>query len=211
MASVPLIRARGFDTQYFLWGRGNKKDPNTYAQWLKEVKPNAAVIDTGYKGTVLNWIRDKDASATGLLLSKNHDVKYDQNLIQPDHSIRTTQIESLVKYTNRSKTYTAQGGAKLFKGFDQDDGGAVARKYTQFDGINRWEAQADVEICFGQPGFLHGKPGVTARSVGLTPEERIGLNSRAEVLDHYRAVEDKRRNLGFMFDPSENQPSQTLD
>ena len=51
-------------------GRGNKRDPNTYAQWLKEVKPNAAVIDTGYKGTVLNWIRDKDTSATGFYSRK---------------------------------------------------------------------------------------------------------------------------------------------
>ena len=202
---LPLIRARGFDTQYFLWGRGNKKDPNTYAQWLKEVKPNAAVIDTGYKGTVLNWIRDKDVSATGLLLSKNHDVQYDQILIQPDHKKRTTQIETLVKYTNRSKTYTAQGGAKLFKGFDQDDG-AVARKYTQFDGVNRWEAQADVRDLFRAAGLSPWETWRYSSFVGLTPEERIGLNSRAEVLDHYRAVEEKRRDLGFMFDPSEKQP-----
>jgi len=57
---LPLLKARGRDVQYFMWSRLQNGDTATAKQWLKEVPPHAAVIDTGFSGTILKVIKEVD-------------------------------------------------------------------------------------------------------------------------------------------------------
>ncbi len=67
---LPLLKEQGRPVQYFLWSRLQNSDAKTKAQWLKEVPPNAAVVDTGYSGSIIDWIRKIDAGAKGYLLER---------------------------------------------------------------------------------------------------------------------------------------------
>jgi hypothetical protein len=186
---VPLLRARGFDTQYFLWSRANERDPQTYSQWMKEVKPGSTVIDTGYTGSIINWIREKDTTASGLLMSKSDISKYDQILDFKDHSDRVDKIEGLVKFINRSKTYTSKGSALLAKDENDED---VALRHNRTDGMNRWIAQGLIRDTLRRSGLPQWDVWRYSQFVGLTPEERLGVNSREEVNKHYELVQQKR-------------------
>ncbi len=189
---LPVIRAKGFDAQYFLWSRANDRDPNTYAQWLKETKPHSVVIDTGYRGSILDMIREKDKSAAGYLLSTRLSG-YQRILQDPDHHSRIAELENLVKYIRRSQTYTPKGGAKTLKGYDGDNG-QVAGKFNDFERKNRWDAQAEIRDVLRASGLSRWDTWRYSSFVGLTPEERLGLGSRKEVLEHYRVVDEQRRS-----------------
>ena len=186
---VPLLRARGFDTQYFLWSRANERDPQTYAQWMKEVKPGSTVIDTGYSGSIINWIREKDSTASGLLMSKSDTSQYDQILDFKDHSDRVGEIEGQVKLINRSKTYTPKGSALLPEDENDED---VASEHNRTDGMNRWIAQGLIRDTLRRSGLPQWDVWRYSQFVGLTPEERLGVNSREEVNKHYELVQQKR-------------------
>jgi len=188
---VPILRERGHDTQYFLWSRNNSTDEATYKQWMKEVKPGSVVIDSGFNGSVINWIKERDKTASGLLMSSNNDSPYDQILTLQDHSIRVGRLEELVKLINRSKSYTENGGALVTKGETKD--GTVAGKYRQFVGVNRWRAQSEIRDLLRASGVPEWYVWRYGNYVGMRPEDRIGLDSRSEVEEHYKQVEAARK------------------
>ena len=108
---VPILKERGHDVQYFLWSRINERDEASYRQWMKEVKPGAVVVDTGFSGSIIGWIRERDNTASGLLMSSASDSEYGQILSVPDHRYRVRQLEGLAKLINRSRSFTEIGGA----------------------------------------------------------------------------------------------------
>ncbi len=188
---VPILRERGHDTQYFLWGRNNGHDKATYDQWMKEVKPGSVVIDSGYTGSVINWIKERDRTASGLLMSRNNDSTYDQILTLQDHSYRVGKLEDLVKLINRSKSFTENGGVLVTKGETVD--GTVAGKYRQFTGFNRWSAQSEIRDLLRASGLPEWYVWRYGNYVGMTPQDRLGLDSRSKVEEHYKQVESARK------------------
>ncbi len=184
---MPLLRARGVQAQYFLWSRLNGEDPQTYKQWLKEVPPNSVVIDSGFSGSVIDKIRNKDNIATGLLMSSSDPQKYEQILVGGNSRERTLALEKLVKLTSRSRTYSEHGGAVL-QDVQDDHDTPVARKNTTFSGVNRWTAEAQNRDVLRAAGLPSWDVWRYSSYVGLTPQERLGLNSRSEVETHYRSI-----------------------
>ena len=167
----------------------NGEDPQTYKQWLREVPPNSVVIDSGFSGSIIDIIRNKDTSAAGLLMSSNG--KYGQILVGVRSHERTDDLEELVKLTSRSRTYTEHGGAVLQDAQDDYDA-PVTQKHTKFIGVNRWTAESQIRGVLRAAGLPSWDVWRYSSYVGLTPQERLGLNSRAEVEAHYRNIEALR-------------------
>jgi hypothetical protein len=181
---LPLLRDKGRPVQYFLWSRLQGADLPTREQWLKEVPPNAAVIDTGYSGSIINWIRSIDPSASGYLLSSSG--RYPQ-LLPGYGSGKVQKIEYFPKLIGRAKTYTENGGA-VSKNKTRDGDEEKGKK----DLNHRWFVQgANVDLlrAAGLPPWSVWR---FSDYVGLTPQERLGLNTRQEVRQHYLRVEEAR-------------------
>lgn len=188
---LPLLRDRGLNAQYFLWGRGNGKDLQTFRQWFKEVPPDALVVDSGFGGSVINWIRERDQSASGMLMSANQTTPYQQLLRDSDHHDRVEALEKLIKSIPRSKTYTESGGAKLVDKSDSD--GPVAQKRSRTEGTNRWSVEAQIRDVLRASGLPEWYVWRYSQFTGLTPQERLGLSTTAQVAEHYRQVEQLRQ------------------
>ena len=102
---LPILLADGRRAQYFLWTSLNDSGVTTVNQWLKEVPPNAAVVDTGYSGSIINRIKNYDATVSGYLLSTTGD-RYPRLLSDKHHSDRVSKIEQMTKLIERAgQTY----------------------------------------------------------------------------------------------------------
>lgn len=69
---VPLLKRRGVKVQYFLYSRLQLGDESTKEAWLREVPKGSYVVDTGYRGTIIDDIRSFDPSVKGLLFSSSN-------------------------------------------------------------------------------------------------------------------------------------------
>ena len=78
---LPLLKAQGRSVQYFLWS-GLQNLADTGPHWLKEVPPNSVVLDSGYKGTIIDNAKAADPTVSGFLLQKTRGL-YEQLLINP--------------------------------------------------------------------------------------------------------------------------------
>ena len=147
------------------------------------------VVDSGFCGSIIDKIRLKDYSASGLLMSSNNPRKYAQILVGDTSRGRTEEFERLVKLTGRSKTYNKHGSA-LVQDVQEDYDTPIARKDTRFGEVNRWSAEAQIRSVLRGAGLPPWDVWRYSSYVGLTPQERLGLHSRAEVegpLPKYRS------------------------
>ena len=181
---LPMLREQGRPVQYFLWSRLQGADVNTMNQWLKEVPPNSAVIDTGYSGSIINWIRNIDPSADGYLLSSSG--KYPQ-LLSGLTAGRVKEIEYFPKLIGRSSTYTNDGGA-VSKSKNRDGDEQKSKK----DFNHRWFVQGANSDMLRAAGLSEWKIWRYSEYVGLTPKERLLLDTEGEVTNHYSDIKAQR-------------------
>ena len=198
---LPLLREQGRPVQYFLWSRLQGADAPTRNQWLKEVPPNSAVIDTGYSGSIINWIRNIDPSADGYLLSSAG--KYPQ-LLSGRQASNVQQIEYFPKLIGRARTYTAEGGA-ISKLRDRDGD----EQRTKKDLSHRWFVQGANVDMLRAAGLSEWKIWRYSEYVGLTPKERLLLDTDAQVADHYSDVKARREQEPLHTASKTNTPADT--
>ena len=184
---LPLLREQGRPVQYFLWSRLQGADINTKQQWLKEVPPNAAVVDTGYSGSIINWIRSIDPTANGYLLSSSG--RYPQ-LLSGSQVSKVQKIEYFPKLVGRARTYTDNGGA-VSKSKDRDGDEQKSGK----DMNHRWLVQGANIDMLRASGLSEWKIWRYSEYVGLTARERLGFDTEGQVAKHYAAVESARLRL----------------
>ena len=179
--------------QYFLWTRLQIGDARTAAQWLKEVPPGAAVIDTGFRGSVIDAVRDIDPSASGYLLeSLGH---YPQLLAEPDGA--ATGLESYPKMIGRSRSYTSKGGA-ISRHQDRDEcEGFQFSTVENFQGHQRWVVETQIGQLLRSMNVTDWERWRFKNYLGLTPSERLFLNSSDEVQKHYNTVAAQRERASF--------------
>jgi len=181
---VPVLRAWGRPTQYFLWSRLQLGDKSTQERWEFEVPRNAWVIDTGYAGSILQDIYKIDPSIKGMLICSESDY-WPQLRPGVDHKNVVENLEYFPKITGRCSGYTPRGIAicrTLNKGGDCDS-------YTM----------TNPDVILGTTGLLRtmylpeSYVQQYARFTGLTPKERLGIKSTDKVDAHLNAVAIQRR------------------
>jgi hypothetical protein len=184
---VPILRARGRDAQYFMWSRLQNNDKNTREQWRKEVPPEAAVIDSGFSGSIINEIKKIDPDVKGYLMS-SVTAQYPTLISSEHHQSLVEQIETLPKLIPRSGTH-------------REWGAAIARKNsgtTDVDNLqptevrSRWKIELQSREMLRATGLSAWDVVRYSQFVGLTPQERLGLRTREQVEQHYKKIEDLR-------------------
>ncbi len=187
---LPVLRSRGRDARYFLWSRLQADDKATGKQWLKEVPPGAAVVDTGFAGTVLNAIARVDDSAQGYLLASSG--AYPQLLTDfPNH---VAAIEGLPKIVGRSSTYTEKGGA-VTRQTARDESDISVNESDRANNMRRWSVVADNQAVLKLLGLPDWDVWRYSEYAGLTPRERLGLNTKDELATHEARVRELRAAL----------------
>ena len=177
----PALRNSGRNAQYFLWSRLQLNDERTKQQWRQEVGPESVVIDTGYAGSILDAIRGVDPTASAYLLSSLSE--YPQLLKRHDHSAVVDNLEYFPKLVARSSTYTKEGGAVSRKGnIDEHDDTRTSR--WTVESLNRQFLRA---IGLDEWGVWR-----YSNFAGLTPAERLGVDTSEEVERHYAQVKASR-------------------
>jgi hypothetical protein len=187
---LPLLRSRGRDVQYFLWSRDQINDKATAIQWQKEVPPNTTVIDTGYGGSIIDNIKRTDASATGFLLSRSASSRYPQLLKGDDHSSKVFKIEEHPKLISSGQTYTKNGAAVTSRGGLSAADAQSNRNRSS--GQHRYLIESNLRQLFRASGLDTWSAWRYSQYLGLKPIERLGVNSEAEVQEHYRTVAQLR-------------------
>ncbi|HEY9868396.1 MAG TPA: RHS repeat domain-containing protein [Candidatus Obscuribacterales bacterium] len=181
---VPLLRSQGRQVQYFLWSRLQIGERTTTEQWLKEVPPGAVVIDTGYAGSILDDICRVDPTVEGHLVVSTG--KYPQ-LWNVDHKQVVATIERIPKVPGRSASYT-QRDIAVCRSAKRDVDEALK---TQRETLEYTE---DLLRAMGLPAWYVWR---YRTYVGLTPQERLGLSSQADIERHYGQIKASReKNAG---------------
>ena len=185
---VPLLKARGRDVQYFMWTRLQNDDQATMNQWLKEVPPNSAVVDTGFMGTIFDAIGKIDPSATGYLMNS---LTHYKQLLPYSSSEKVVTIEDIPKMIGRSSSYTASGNA-ISRQEHRDDGDKPSS--FAYRSQHRWQVEKETEKLLRQLGLSEWEVWRYRDYVGLTPRERLGYDSNEAVSAHYDRVAKERAN-----------------
>ena len=73
-----------------------------------------------------------------------------------------------------------------------NDGGAVTR-FRSAHQTDRWQFERGARELFRSLGLPEWDAWRYSQFSGLTPKERLGLNSDAELQAHYRKIEELRR------------------
>jgi hypothetical protein len=188
---LPALRDGTRDIQYFLWARLQIGDPATEARWLKEVPPNAAVIDTGFRGSVIDAIRRIDPTASGYLLSSVG--RYPQLLRTPGSTIG--RLEAYPKMIGRTLSYTTKGGAISKQSARDESDNCQFTSAEALLGHHRWVVEGQTEQLLKSMGVPSWERWRFRDYVGLVPKERLFLDSDADVRRHYEDVERQRRIL----------------
>ena len=190
---LPALRDGVRDIQYFLWTRLQIGDPATEARWLKEVPPYAAVIDTGFKGSVIDAIRKIDPSASGYLLSSVG--RYPQLLRTPGFTVG--RLEAYPKMIGRSSSYTTEGGAISKQSARDESDNSSYSSAARLLGPHRWVVEEQTDQLLKDVGVSSWDRWRFKDYVGLIPKERLFLDSDADVRRHYEDVEKRRLAAQF--------------
>jgi hypothetical protein len=178
---VPYLReVMGLPAQYFLLSRVHRDHSGETAEgrWLREVPPGALVVDTGYAGSIIDFIRTFDPSVEGALMSSlGH---YPQILEGINHYDLVEEVEHLPKLIGVSLSYRGTKAVCSRPGkLDRDEcvsaGEVVARN-------------TDLLLGMGVPVTAAVR---YARFTGVTVEERVGLRGAA-LRRHLRKVAEAR-------------------
>ena len=119
---VPALKHRNANVQYFLYSRLQIGDPSTKETWLREIPKNSIVVDTGYKGSIIDDIKNFDPTIDGVLLSRDNNSNYPELKIQGEKLSRKDiidKIEHSPKLINRTDKY--RGNYAIVSKHDQND------------------------------------------------------------------------------------------
>ena len=188
---LPLLKARGRDVQYFMWSRLQNGDTATAKQWLKEVPPHAAVIDTGFSGTILKVIKEVDPTSSGYLLSGSF-TDFPQILGWRAYS-KVKSIERIPKLIGRSSTYTSEGNAISKQTARDDEDLARVSRGTKFEAHDRSDIEATNRSILKLTGLPKWDVWRYENYVGLTPKDRLFVTDKQAVQDHYDKVMQARQ------------------
>jgi hypothetical protein len=184
---LPVLRARGRDAQYFMWSRLQYSDAPTQKQWLKEVPPGAAVVDTGFNGSIIDNIKKIDPSVSGYLMSSlNH--RYPTLLHTTNHNGIVSELELLPKLVDRSSTHTGLGGTVARRNESSEDMDSP----NTIEGKSRWNIELVSRNLLRATGLPAWDIWRYSQFVGLTPKERLGLSTKEQLEQHYKKVEALR-------------------
>ena len=198
---VAYLRSTGRRCQYFLCSRLQIRDESTSARWLAEVPPGALVLDTGYRGTIPEWLVRIDPTIVGAALMCADDNAVCSQLGIPssrpvwlaekepeiDHGTLVDDIERSPKLTARCTGYAADGTAQFAV---DDDGDHVD---TSMD------APVQNYLLLREMGLEVRSASKYAGFTGATAAERIGC-SRHEVREHLLQVRRARKHVGKVED-----------
>jgi len=95
---VPALKHRNANVQYFLYSRLQIGDPSTKETWLREIPRNSIVVDTGYKGSIIDDIKKFDPTIDGILLSRDENSNYPELMIQGEKLSRRDIIDKIEHY-----------------------------------------------------------------------------------------------------------------
>ncbi len=189
---LPMLRLAGRDVQYFLWSRLQNHDAATKAQWLKEIPPGAAVIDTGYSGSIIDNIRSIDPTATGYLMSSNRPDLYPALLSTSDHHTQVGKIENLPKLIYRTQAHNKNGSAISRKSANNLDGD---NSYPWLE-TTRWNAERRARELLSAAGLPQWDVWRYSQFVGLSAKERLGVQTQEDVEQIYKSVRERRERAG---------------
>jgi len=184
---VPILRERGHNAMYFLYSRLQHSDEKTRQQWLKEIPPGAAVVDTGYSGSIINAIKEFDPSITGYLLSTSG--KRYTRLLDDDHSLKVSMIEGLPKLIYRTVRHNDNGNAVSRRKSIASDSDTASSPEQNL----RWWAEASARRLLSHADMPDWTTWRYSTFVGLTPAERLGVSTPEEVAKHYESVLEARK------------------
>jgi len=202
---VPVLREHfgRKNTQYFVWSRpqgnayvkhgngnregdgrldwdgSNRVDRQTAKQWIKEVHPDSAVLDTGYAGSIFNAIRliDKTIPKENFRLF-NSKKQYGQIPSDIDREKILNHFEYLEKLTKRGKSYSKAGNL-IYNVNDESDSGA-----RENDVITHLRS---TETFLQYLGLNNNQVDKYSSFTGATPAERLGLTGSA-IERHFQDV-----------------------
>ncbi|MBX9950291.1 MAG: hypothetical protein K2Y39_14070 [Candidatus Obscuribacterales bacterium] len=180
---VPILRERGRNAMYFLFSRLQLDDENTNKQWLREIPPGAAVIDSGYTGTIIKAIEKFDPSVSGYLMSATHSP-YPRLLKSNLHSQKVSELEILPKLIYRTHRHNEDGNAISRRKALNNDGDVQHYPGAKF----RFRAESTARSILRGADMPEWTTWRYSTFVGLTPKERLGLSSSEEVQKHYESV-----------------------
>ena len=187
---LPVLQDRGLKAQYFLWSRLQQDDAATRAQWLKEVPPDSRVIDTGYRGSIINWARETDDSVRGYLFSSSDKKRYEQLVPNKLASSSVSMLEGFPKMIGRSNTYTESGSAVArFANRDRDE------KFRGSQTGFRWMVEAENRRLLKALNLPEWDVWRYGTFTGLSPLERIRANTSEDLEAHYRSVQQQRDHM----------------
>lgn len=178
------LRSQGKPCQYFLCSRlqAESYDFSTRKQWLVEVPPGAFIVDTGFRGSIIEWIRGFDPTVTGGALMSACSGSSVPQVGEGERDSIVEDIEHLPKHHDRTVGYNADGCAFVNEGFDTD-GALVDSDQAGFTGY----------LLLREMGLTAEQARQYAQFTGLTPEERIGVADHGLVREHMLQVKRLRR------------------
>lgn len=108
---LPILKERGRNAMYFLFSRLQYDDEPTKRQWLKEIPPGAAVVDTGFSGSIIKAIKKFDPTVGGYLMSTDGSTFPRLLADEREHRRKVQDLEDLPKLIFRTNRHTDNGGA----------------------------------------------------------------------------------------------------
>lgn len=180
---VAWLRSQGKPCQYFLCSRlqAESNDFSTRKQWLVEIPPGAFVVDTGFRGSIVEWIRGFDPTVAGGALMSACSGSSVPQVGEGERDSIVKNIEYLPKHHERTVGYNTDGCA--FVGWDDSDGAPVDSDQAGLTGY----------LLLREMGLTAEQARQYAQFTGLTPEERIGVVDHGLVREHMLQVKRLRR------------------
>ena len=118
---LPLLRELGVSCSYFIFSRLQVGDEGTEKQWLREVPPHSLVVDTGYRGSILDAIQVFDPSIKGVLLYSSGKYPAVGAMLNFKHSMVVAAIEKMPKIIGRGVSIDARGVVRCPQDTRDDD------------------------------------------------------------------------------------------
>ncbi len=191
----PLLKEVNRPVQYFLWSRLQLDDKVTSQQWLKEIPPNANVIDTGFIGTIPKNIQKIDASIKGFLLSTQDsgELKAYFPALLPNSVISDAgvmAIEEIDKPIYRTKGYDIIANKAIALQEFHDSGDASNDSAINLNKIT--QANKQLLEALGLDSWTAWR---YKNFTGTTSQERFGASNAQELKNHYKRVAQARKSL----------------
>lgn len=179
---VPILRAQGVDAQYMVMSRQQLDDPATQKQWRKEVPPGSMVVDTFISdGDTLKGLKKIDPSIDFYTFSE-----------VPKHLKDSGEAKDLpLSEKNRGVGHGLDIFPQLVEGPGETykDGGILEARFVEEGGeLPKRALIALQEKLLKDAGLSAEDAKKYSGFTGITPEERLGLESKDAVDQHNQKV-----------------------